>query len=291
MKTYRLLLACVLLLSANRATACAIAYKEGQGVATAEEQALIVWNPETKTQDFIRKVRFDASADDFGFLVPTPTKPEIEESSDEVFKYLKGLFPEPDTRGAPAAGSAFTRAGGPAPVQVLEEKRVGSFDVAVLKASDSSSLLNWLNTNGYKVRESFEPWLARLVTMDWVLTAFKYVGGPEASAVSINPVRMTFQTDTPFFPYHEPADVHASGSRSMELYVVAPEPLRATRGRANWDYVGNRGARSASFDLTHLKGIVPAKSMPSYTATVTQFRDFSEKRQPGDLFFSPVAKN
>jgi hypothetical protein len=49
-------------------------------VRIAEEEAVIVWDPATKTEHFIRRAAFHSTARQFGFLVPTT--PRLTEVSD-----------------------------------------------------------------------------------------------------------------------------------------------------------------------------------------------------------------
>src|SRR4051812_38730839 len=71
------------------ASACAPAFRRGASVRIADESVLIVWDAEAKTQHFIRRATFDTETPDFGFLVPTPTRPEVKEAPQEVFTALE----------------------------------------------------------------------------------------------------------------------------------------------------------------------------------------------------------
>ena len=64
---------------------CAPAPHRGQWVDIRDESALIIWDEVTKTEHFIRRASFETAADDFGFLVPTPTQPDLGEADDRVF--------------------------------------------------------------------------------------------------------------------------------------------------------------------------------------------------------------
>jgi hypothetical protein len=82
-----LTLAVVLLLVPDeRAVGCAAAPPFGATVRIADESAIIIWDASSKTEHFIRRATFSSSAHDFGFLVPTPTKPELAEAEDDAFK-------------------------------------------------------------------------------------------------------------------------------------------------------------------------------------------------------------
>ena len=57
-------------------------------VAINEESALIVWDAEHKIEHFIRKATFQTTASHFGFLVPTPSRPELAEVKEALFTTL-----------------------------------------------------------------------------------------------------------------------------------------------------------------------------------------------------------
>ena len=64
------------------AAACATAPPRGEEVQIAEEEAVIVWDPATRTEHFIRRASFHSTARTFGFLLPTPTTPTLGELPD-----------------------------------------------------------------------------------------------------------------------------------------------------------------------------------------------------------------
>src|SRR5262249_30504349 len=72
----------------------------------------------------------------FGFLVPTPTPPELAEAPDELFTTLH-KWTEPEVKTAYSIeGATMSAELGPGRVgvDVLAEKRVGGFDATVLRA-------------------------------------------------------------------------------------------------------------------------------------------------------------
>jgi len=70
---------------------CCPAPRSGQSAINADQSVIILWDAATKTEHFIRKASFKSDADDFGFLVPTPTRPELAESGNDAFPFLTGL--------------------------------------------------------------------------------------------------------------------------------------------------------------------------------------------------------
>ncbi len=240
------------LAGAESACACATAAPPGRSVAVAQESAVVVWDPKTKTEHFIRRSVFSTQAPHFGFLVPSPSRPALHEESDGVLDRLEQII-LPDLRteatwdgvdATPFMLLVFARgsrsASGPADapsVRVLEQTRVGPFEAAVLQADDAGALSAWLREHGYDERASLRDWLEPYVAQKWFVTAFRIAdpdhdagdaGGPGAEAAAerapeVTPpralgggtVRMTFTTERPFFPYREPRDQREGATTTM----------------------------------------------------------------------------
>src|SRR5208283_5165828 len=75
--------------------ACCPAPPPGKPVVNADQTVIILWDAATKTQHFIRQANFKSEAEDFGFLVPSPTQPQLEESGNEAFPVLERLTAPP----------------------------------------------------------------------------------------------------------------------------------------------------------------------------------------------------
>jgi hypothetical protein len=184
-------------------TGCAAVPPREQQVYTTDEAALIVWDEKSKTEHFVRRANFRSTGYDFGFLVPTPTRPDLDVADDDLFNELAnitkakveyrdvveerptsfmpgcGLMKETVGFGAADKAEAAPRAGG---VDVLGQKRVGDYDAAVLafRKGDgdtpergAAELDKWLITHGYESPPAIQPWLAKYVKDGWCITAFK----------------------------------------------------------------------------------------------------------------------
>jgi hypothetical protein len=255
-----ILATCVFAASAwPRLLGCAVAPREGDHVAIASETALIIWDAEAKVQHFIRRATFDTKADDFGFLVPTPSRPDLGEAHDYTFKMLEKITaPEVRTsvvalrEGEPGA-AALDAAKVANAVEVVESKRVGDFDAVVLKASDAGALEQWLQKHGYVSDEALADWLEKYVSNQWFLTAFKIAqeAKQKSGRAAASAVRMSFATDTPFFPYSEPSSDGKDGERKagkatqrptglpgkqrlLRVYLLAKKRMEGTLGDAPW---------------------------------------------------------
>jgi hypothetical protein len=311
------------LLPAAPARPCAPAPPPGRHVSILAEQALIVWEPAARRQHFIRRARFHSDAADFGFLVPTPSVPELAEAPDAVFDGLHasiqpevvrrtGLRPVPFAvvllpftlffmdRGVETGAAAGAPQMVTAPrVQVLEERRVAGYDAAVLQADDPAALMRWLEEHGYDARPELLAWLRPYVEQRYTVTAFKVAGSAGPSAVSTQAVRMTFAAERPFYPYREPEAPPSPASppgpppaRELLVYVVAPQRMQGTLGEgaaaAPWPAEVPWAAPGRGL-ATVLAPALPAGAAPD-APWLTTFVDRASPR-PGarDLFFAASA--
>ncbi len=279
--------------------ACAPAPPEGAFVQIAEETALIVWEPEAKREHFIRRGAFRTGAKDFGFLVPTPTKPELNAAPDTTLSQFEEmtrpeiqhkthysvnplpLFLYPFFlflgRAAPEAALA--------PVRVLDAKRIAGYDAVVLEADDANALVDWLKTHGYDARPTLRNWLRPYVEAHWKITAFKIVS--EGQTVETDAIRMTFATDKPVYPYREPTDQRENlppealyQPRLLRVFFLGTQRMEGAVG------TGPFGGKTTWSGPVKTAVNLPFTSLDKPWLTV--FEDTASPR-PGtdDLFFSP----
>lgn len=216
------------------ADACAPAPPVDHSVSILSEDAVIVWDAANKLEHFIRRADFQTDAAGFGFIVPTPTEPELAEAKAVIFDRLAGLvrprhvvqtehrgFELTSTLSYFLLGARDASPGaGAGPVVVLQHVAVAGYDAVVVEASDPAALSRWLAANGYAERDSLTEWATPYVEQRWKFTAFKLAKEEGATGMATAPVRMTFSTDTPVYPYREPADLRDSdGSEPRALRV------------------------------------------------------------------------
>jgi hypothetical protein len=288
--------------------ACAPAWPQGRTGRIATESALIVWDEKAKTQHFIRRASFQTKVPYFGFLVPTPTQPRLAEAPDELFRLLeewtkpekktKVIYQEPISLGCPSGEHGGKKA---RDVQVLDRQHVAGYNAAVLKADDAKALREWLEKHGYDARPQLTEWLEPYIKAGWIITAFQIAkSDQDDDRLSTQAVRMSFQTDRPFFPYREPADLRGEegkgGRRLLRIFFIAEarmegklddpaQPPMKLPGRAVWANPLDAGQREA------LAEQLDAKAVPlPEGGWLTVFDDDSSPR-PGvaDIFFSPSA--
>jgi hypothetical protein len=315
------LLFALVAVSPPAAPACAVAPPRNKPVEIADESAIIIWDANSKTEHFIRRATFKSYADDFGFLVPTPTQPTLKEADDKAFTELATITAPrvvTQTRASGGGGcacgmAAAPKAAGPAAttksaeeepaVRVLDEQRVAGYDTAILEADNADALKKWLEEHSYDVSPRLTDWVAPYIQAKWKITAFKVAkkDGKEPE-VSTTALRMTFQTEKPFFPYREPAadipvdnvkDKQPAPARLLRVFFLSDARVQGTIGDkgASWPgqtvWANRLSAEQRGQLLGQLK--LGADTLPS-SWWLTEFEDHSSPR-PGtdDVYFSPSA--
>lgn len=309
------------LMNFTSAVACIGVSKESKAFAPNKEDAIIVWDAERKLEHFIRRASFEDAPSDFGFIVPTPTRPEIHSVDQEVFSRITTYLrwrnpPRHANRGLrPAVNSAAKRPD----VEVLERKRVGNMEAVILAASDSVALSNWLKKYGYASRKNLAEWAQPYVAQDWKFTAFRYISSDKV--VKTEAVRLTFKTDKPFYPYREPMDAPEQVGRALQVFFFGPEQIQGKLGdsmgaqdwnanevfsdemKGDWIWFDPDGNPDPIFllDLAEAKssrlpfffglfaGVLPSEQIPK-RAVLTHLIDNSSSRSRNDVFFYSVPK-
>jgi hypothetical protein len=232
------------LVCARSAEPCAPAPPKGATVETADEEAVIAWDAEHHVEHFIRKAAFHSTAKAFGFLVPTPSVPQLGEVPDTVFGALdaaiapkvrveyRGFEPSCICMAAMSKGADEARG----TVHVLQTVHVAGFDATTVVADDTDALARWLESHGFERSPALVDWLAAYVTAHWTITAF-VVTSDETQAerydLATRAVHMTFATDRPFYPYREPPTT-SKMPRLLRVYVLADQRFDATFADKPW---------------------------------------------------------
>lgn len=201
----------------------------------ALERVLIVHDPVARKQHFIREVVFAGDAKSFGFVVPTPSKPEVFPVTDPPFDRLEHAFPfapPPKTRERSAESARSARGtllSAAMPVEVVEQKAVGSFTAFLLRANDASALASWLRDNQLGSTAENDAWLASYVARDFYFVAMRYEPSKRVSGkvLASETISISFESPLAYYPYEEPrrAKPTTAGRRALAIWLVAPEQL------------------------------------------------------------------
>jgi hypothetical protein len=267
---------------------------------------IILWDAATKTQHFIRKASFLSDAEDFGFIVPSPSQPELEESGNDAFPYLRDLTApavKKVWRPAIPIGCCGSALRGDLPcaaslpmVNVLQEKEVAGFNAVVLETNSSAALVGWLKEHGYAFSPEVQAWAQPYIERGWKFTALKIARNRDNSdkGVAAGALRISFKTERPLFPYREPdpkasAKALAAKQRMLRIYFLAEARYRGElkkespwSGKVAWAGKLAPQARTKLLQLLRL----PATTGPA-TLWLTEFEDWwPYQAAVADVYFS-----
>ncbi|HRJ26133.1 MAG TPA: DUF2330 domain-containing protein [Fimbriimonadaceae bacterium] len=226
------IVALISVLSAS-AAACSGFVSAQNEIMFGRQVNLIIWDPDEKVQHFIRSASFEGSSREFGFIAPTPSVPELSEAQSDVFDILEVQRPRGSSIGCSKSEEAASTAGSTG-VEVVQEVRVGDYDVKTLKATDASALAAYLKEHDYELPADQEQWVGHYVEKNWYLTTFQVRKDARTGALQTSAIRMTFVTERPFNPYYVPASNIGETPGGLKLYTLSPAPLKGTLEGEPW---------------------------------------------------------
>ena len=291
-----MLLACLVALKADIVQACCPAGPPGVPVANADQAVIMIWDADNKTQHFIRQASFKTEAADFGFLIPSPTQPELAESGNEAFGFLDRLTQPPPLRNTDGRENKNATPG-VAAVTVLERKLVAGFDAAVLEAKSATALVDWLKKNGYAYSPEIKDWAKPYIDAGWKFTALKVAkdkNSKDSKDVAASALRMSFKTDRPLFPYREPDYKNTAASlgakkRLLRIFFIAEARYQGDltketpwTGKVVWAGPIDAAARKTTLEMLKLPETTGPKKW-----FLTKFDDnWPYKVAPADIYFT-----
>jgi hypothetical protein len=273
-----------LVMAASPAYACGGFFCRTEPIDQAGESIVFAVNEPNQRIEAHVQITYEGDADDFSWVVPVPSIPELFTSSENLFTALagstapifrpiyltEGVCDQPadtwdswgsyesdsfgwfaDTGVAGDSGDS----GSPPPVLVLAQQRVGPYDTVTLQAASDADLLNWLNTNGYQVPTTLGPALAPYLNQGMLLLALRLAN--DASAGDLVPLGMRYDGTQPMIPI-QLTRIAALDDMRMDVWIFGPEravPLNqphvtVNHGAIDWTRSGSnyRGLVSDAVD-------------------------------------------
>jgi len=260
--------------------ACSGVGPRGKPVVFGDQTNIVIWDEAHQTEHFIRNANFRSGADDFGFIAPTPGKPELSEASNQAFYTLANLAPVRMTiiRSIQARGASHSNE-----VKVIQEADVAGYHATTLWSSDAHAINDWMNEHGYVSTPEVEKWAERYTGKGWYLTAFKVIDKTKLAA-STGTVRMTFQTDKPFNPFYVPAtNIPINGGGTLRVYFVSVGDYDANIGdTGTWQTpLWTAAIPWPTADLLAKQAELPPEAIPN-RAQVESFVDNNFPRPAAD---------
>lgn len=204
------------------------------------DQRAVIFYEEGK-ETLILSNTFRGDAKDFGWVVPTPSQPEVSRSSDELFTALDDLTQvEVDYQPQPLGLDEAYRAGQQKDnVYIVETKKIEYYDIVVLTSEDSEALAKWLNKNNFQFPKNAGYILDSYINNKWFFVAVKIDTSAISATVSrqlreghMVPLQLKFTTDKIIYPlkisslmqYYQPRDIWFEQEQSQSGGVIGPIP-------------------------------------------------------------------
>ena len=179
----------------------------------------------------ILSTTFSGDAKNFAWIIPTPTQPNVEKGSYELFGALEDLTRIGEERdygysgiGSGSAPMAVEKQA----VTVLEQKKVDIYDITVLKSTDENALYDWLKKNGYQYPADGKYILDDYIQNDWIFTAVKVdtenlkVANSQLREGTANPLKLTFTSSKIVYPL-KISSVTAKETTQSKLYYYGSD--------------------------------------------------------------------
>ena len=226
-------------------SACCYFSAKDKDILQPAQKAFITWDPVEHIESFTVQPKFEGNALDFGMVIPTPSRPKLEEMPRDFFKELavftilkkreqprSKLLPQPVRRLATAArGGAvpdakFKKADRPSSVKVLEAGVVGTLDYKIIAAERADDLYAWLKDNKYHYAGD-ESTLDFYLKKKWLFTVMKIDAmqmkrnADGSFAGEVSPTRLQFASDQLVYPL-KITQISVKDKTEALFYVQAP---------------------------------------------------------------------
>ena len=147
-------------------------------------------------------IEYEGAAEDFSWILPVPSPPELDVAETESLDLLQQLTEpriiEPQRYCDNLIAYGGRGGGGGGGGMFVEEGNVGPYNYAILGSDDSQEVINWLRENGYRVEEVMEPLIQVYVEEGMYFVAMKL--SQEFDVGDIQPVVLTYEAENPMIP-------------------------------------------------------------------------------------------
>jgi hypothetical protein len=210
---------------ASPAVACACgapAPRPGQDVIVDKELAILSWDGDQERIELLLDMLTEG--EDVGLIFPTPAPATVTSGDRQTFADIEeAIAPKEvvvdDWWGSGGDGSS---AGG-APPEVLDTVQLGPVQATTLAADDATGLSDWLDENGYGIRDEIAEGLQEYVEKGWYFVALKLTADAPLDGM-LDPVRFTFDSDQLVYPMA--LSKHATTLQQARLYIVQDHRAR-----------------------------------------------------------------
>jgi hypothetical protein len=225
----------LLALSAPEALACGGFFCQSVPVdQSAERIVFAVGEDEVEVHV---QIFYTGAAPEFAWVVPTPTRPELFLSSDQLFNELAwryeprfdleyfeegtcsydGYYGYGGSYSLDSAASSAPSESGAGGVVVVDEAKVGPYETVTLQADSSEALLDWLQENDFDLPDDLDPALAPYVAGGSYFVALKLAKDQDAGDIA--PLGMRYPGAEVSVPI-QLTSIAATPDMRLEVYLL-----------------------------------------------------------------------
>lgn len=204
-------------------------------------------------EDLVIQPSYQGSSKDFVWVMPTPSEPKVNKSSQSVFTALQKLtIPDITYKTSSDMMPMLSTGSTSKEVQIIEEKTIDSFDIVTLKASSETALSEWMKTNKYSFPEDKNYLLSDYINEGWYFVIAKIRPEAEAGAQNdlnngtITPIRFTFKSDKMIYPMKLTRVAMEQGTTSSQ-----PETASSSGLDPESNYYRNYGTNITIYALSN----------------------------------------
>jgi hypothetical protein len=205
-------------------SACCYFSAKDKDILQPAQKAFLTWDPQEQVESFTVQPKFEGNARDFGMVIPTPSRPRLDEMPRDFFKELavftilkKRAYPESKLLPRPELAANLRAFGGSrreamlretvqrSSVRVLEAGVVGTLDYKIIVADQADDLFAWLKAHKYNYAGD-EATLDFYIQKRWFFTVMKIdtmqmKRNPDGSFTGdVSPTRFQFTSDKLIYP-------------------------------------------------------------------------------------------
>lgn len=275
-----------------------------QDIKEPTQKAIIVFAD--KKERLILQTTYTGKVSNFVWVVPTPNIVKVDKAESYVFDKFHEIT-APRLKywfNADAAKHLWTFSrGGPdneilPEVDVLGKKKIGVYDVIVLRSRKAEDLIKWLNDNKYQVPQNIEPILDDYIKRGWVFTISKvnaagFKDKNKQITGNLEPLAFDFNTNEPVFPLK--LSSLNKGKTRILIYTVTTSKMDCKELKTLYASDGNH-ERKMRYYFHRIyyatKGFQPFQNTSVYNMWVTKFTaELSSKKMNADLVLNKSALN
>lgn len=186
---------------ADPASACACgapAPRPGQDVIVGKEHAILSWDGSQERIELLLDMLTDA--DDVGLIFPTPSPATVSAGDRQTFIDIEeAIQPRQIFKDDWWGIDVGVGADGGAPPVVLDQVQLGPVQATTLEASDAQGLTEWLDSNGYAIRDEISALFDEYVDKGWYFVALKLTSTVPLDG-GLDPIRFTFDSSELVYP-------------------------------------------------------------------------------------------